>query len=432
MRLTPIAALALFATACTAAPVATSFTPVSTTTTSTSTTSTTVADTTTTSAAEQEIVWSETEAERHVTNYLAALAAGAYEQAAWPIENNGLEVEGQSTSETPGEALARLCAPDLCTGPYTVEADGPGLRDPQTALASSLVTVTHVDSGDQVKMRLATFEGQMVITDLPPLFSRDAPATLVEQLFKGDLPERIVVQRFDAFEIWEDGESRWVTNWWAEDAQQVEADLVALIDGLVALDDPQTTLGADCFPRLMTDDEVLVLEQCGDIWSYYEAYTADPRPTPIEFSPGQDGETVFFVERAGTVVTGTGDAEGNITSMESDGVDLLDDDYASLATLSVDGTLIAYVDHSDPAALSHFWSPVVVVRDVATGDEVGRWTLDDPVLTLEFSRDWVLAAEIDAEATGGLYLEHDALSAIYVPNGLVTTIETPVRVFLPS
>ena len=63
------------------------------------TTSTTT--TTTTLPPDVEIAWSETESERIVTNNLAALAAGAYEQTMWNASNNGIEIDGASRSETP-------------------------------------------------------------------------------------------------------------------------------------------------------------------------------------------------------------------------------------------------------------------------------------------------------------------------------------------
>jgi hypothetical protein len=75
-----------------------------------------------------------------------------------------------------------------------------------------------------------------------------------------------------------------------------------------------------------------------------------------------------------------GDAEGSLVTLESAGVDLAGDDSVGQLRLSVDGTKVAYVDHRDPATHSHFWSPVVVAKDVATGAELGRWVLGGPVL----------------------------------------------------
>lgn len=381
-----------------------------------------------------EEAWSTVEAERQVTNFLAALAAGAYEQAAWPAENNGVEISGQAQSETPAEALERLCGNGACAGPYGVHAEGPGLVDPDSGLASSTVTVTHLDTGQEAKVRLATFEGQRIISDLPPLVPSAGGPTLVELLFGDDVPERLVVARFDAFEIWENGQSEWATNWWAGDTHQVEGDVLAGYQVVAGLREPQTKYEGEC-ARLMTrDGEVLVLEQCDSAgWRMFEVISDDPRPTPIPFEERFDGEYLWFAERGGTVVEGMGDAEGNLTSLTNrQGVDLLGDGYASYLALSTNGAFVAYVDHADPAAFSHFWSPVVVVKDTSTGVELGRWTLDNPVLSLEFAESWLVAREANPAILGGGIAEQVALVAINIKSGDLNRVATPTRVFLPS
>ncbi|MDH3499304.1 MAG: hypothetical protein OEM97_04215, partial [Acidimicrobiia bacterium] len=123
--------------------------------------------------------------------------------------------------------------------------------------------------------------------------------------------------------------------------------------------------------------------------------SGEERSTPVPFEARGDGESVYFIERADVVMQGIGDAEGNLTNLSTlDGTDVLGGDYAGLAALSVDGARFAYVDHSDPAALSHFWSPVVVVRDTITGDELGRWTVDHPIGCLEFAETWLVVCEM--------------------------------------
>jgi hypothetical protein len=76
----------------------------------------------------------------------------------------------------------------------------------------------------------------------------------------------------------------------------------------------------------------------------------------------------------------------------------------------------------------------VVVKDVATGAELGRWVLDGPVVGLEFSGDWVVAWEAsgagDALASGDP--EQVAVDAINIATGIVNRVETATRVFLPS
>lgn len=155
-----------------------------------------------TSSTPPEMVWTESEAERDVENYLAALAAGAYEQAGWSLVNNGGVIE---PDETVAESLARLCEDGACQGPYSVEADGPGFEDPVSAQASSTVTVTHPPTGAQTTIDVFTFEGQRIVSGVPPLVPSPPSPSLVERLFGDDLPDRVVVQRFGAFEIWEDG-----------------------------------------------------------------------------------------------------------------------------------------------------------------------------------------------------------------------------------
>jgi hypothetical protein len=165
----------------------------------------------------------------------------------------------------------------------------------------------------------------------------------------------------------------------------------------------------------------------------FEVISGDPRPTPIPFEQRGDGEYVWFAERGGTVIEGIGDAEGALTSLTNQrGIDLLGDDYAGYLTLSTDGTRVAYVDHRDPAALSHWWSPVVVVKDTSTGAELGRWTLDSPILSLEFAESWLVAAEAENENLDLPRAQQVALVAINLETGATTRVETPTRVFLPS
>lgn len=267
------------------------------------------------------------------------------------------------------------------------------------------------------------------------------PTTLLERLFGDHLPQRVVIVMPASFEvwIWEDGENQTVDHAIAGLAFQVEGDVMAVAateestkGSLVDLYDPEITYPTEC-PRLMTrGDEILALNQCStDQWSLVEVISGEVRETPIPLESRQDGEYVWFAERGGTVVTGLGDAEGNLTQMTTlDGLDLLGDGYAGLTVLSTDGKYLAYVDHADPAAESHFWSPVVVVVDTGTAEEVGRWTLDNPVLCLEFAKTWVVACEVDDSMN--LEPGQQALVAIDVESGEVNRVETRARVFLPA
>lgn len=398
-----------------------------------STPSTTSSPSTETTGITEE-AWSESDAERHAINYLAALAAGAFEQAAWPIENNGGVIDGQARDERAGEALERLCASGACRGPYIVEADGPGLIDPGTRQASSTVTVTHSDSGQQATLTLGTFEGQLMVTGLPPLVPSPGAPSLIESLFAEGVPERVVVARFDAFEIWDNGQPEWVTNWWADDAVQVEGDVLVGHGVLANVHDPQVTYDGECVRLMSRDGEVLALEQCDTAsWRLFNVVSGEARVPPVAFETRGDGEYVWFVERGGTVIDGLGDAEGNLTGLSNqDGLDLLGGGYAGYVALSTDGASVAYVDHAEPSAYSHFWSPVVVVKDTSTGEELGRWILDNPILSLELARPWLVVAEADPAVLAGGDAEQIALTAINVDTGATTRVETPSRVFLPS
>lgn len=382
-----------------------------------------------------ERAWSVIDAERHIKNYLAALAAGAYEQAAWSAENNGITLAGQAPDETVADALSRFCSDGACAGPYAVEADGPGLIDPDSGQAASTVTVSHLGSGQAETMELGTHEGQLVVVGLPPLVPAKLQPTLVEMLFGEGMPNRVVVARFDAFEIWENGQSEWVTNWWAGETIQVEGDVIAGQQFVAGLRQPESKADIGCWPRLMTRAaEVLLLEQCDtSSWRMSVALTGDERPTPVPLGQHTDGEYVWFAERGGAVVRGMGDAEGNLTSLEtSRGLDLVGDDYAGWVRLSTDGARIAYANHADPAAMSHVWSPAVVVKDVASGSEVGRWTVESPILSLEFSGPWLLVAEVDWDVMDGGLFEQGHLVLINVETGAMNRVATPTRVFLPS
>ena len=397
--------------------------------------STTIPSTTTTTTIpeETEVAWTAADAERDVENFLAALAAGAYEQAAWSMENNGGEFDGQAIGETPAQYLERVCADGVCRGPYTVSADGPGVIN-ESSQASSTVTVT-ADSGATAQFSVFTFEGQRIVSGVPPAATGGEPG-LVEQLFGDAVPDRVVVQRFDAFEIWESGTASWLTNWWADEIRSIERNYgVGWGTPVLGVSDPSETIAVTCGTLMTRGDAVLVLDQCQESgWVYTDLTNGSAVTPPIPGDAGEDGETPWFAERGATTLISTSDAEGALSRVEADGVNVTGDDYVGYLRLSVDGRMVAYVDHSDPSAYSHFWSPVVVVRDVASGSEIDRWLLDGPVLGLEFSGDWVVAWEGSSEPdemASGLPRQVAAV-AINVVTGEVNRAETGTRVFLPS
>lgn len=279
-------------------------------------------------------------------------------------------------------------------------------------------------------------------TTLPPTTTTTTTAetdieieSLIQQLFRGSPPDYMVFQqRSDAIQVWDAGVLTEMTGWPGDivDAQHDLAlvhthnlDLVDLGDGTVVRPD------FDCVSLHSREDLVLTLIGCGGPWEYQEARTGEPADPPIEYEELFDGEWVWFAERGGSSLHGQGDAEGNLHTIESEaGQDLIADDYASLPILSPDGTMVAYVDHADPAAESHFVSSVVVVRDTATGDEQGRWVLDEPVTCLEMTSGWLIACLGDPfDYPDGL---QDQLAAVNLSTGEVTTVTTETRLFLPA
>ncbi len=259
----------------------------------TTTTTVTTSPTTTTSvdAAPTDVAWSEAEAVRDVENYLAELAAGAYEQAAWPVENNGGAFDGQASDEMPAAYLQRVCAGGRCAGPYTVSADGPGVIDPATSQASSTVTVTHVGSVESAVLTLATFEGQPMVLGVPPLVVSEGAPGLVERLFGEDIPDRVVVQRFDAFEIWENGQQAWVTNWWADQVEQIEGNHALVNQAaigyqrIVGVTDPSSSVETESGCLMTRGGDVLLLNGCwtGE-WAYTDLDSGESLATPLASS----------------------------------------------------------------------------------------------------------------------------------------------------
>lgn len=260
------------------------------------------------------------------------------------------------------------------------------------------------------------------------------PSVVVPFLFGETPPARVVVQRAGGtVEIWDSGIL--ATSFDQPTViREVEGEVAALISGELVdlLDGQPLRQDVEC-PTLMSRPAVvLVLDQCvSSSWSYSEVRSGEEASPPIEYEELLDGEWVWFAERGGTSIHGQGDAEGNLYTIESDtGQDLIAADYASLPRLSNDGSKVAYVDHADPAAESHFVSPVVVVRDTETGEEVGRWVLDEPVTCLELSAEWLVACLGDPlDYPDGL---QNQLAAINLSTGDVETVTTETRLFLPA
>ncbi|MDH5505021.1 MAG: hypothetical protein OEY98_13480, partial [Acidimicrobiia bacterium] len=106
--------------------------------------------------------------EKHLDNYLASLAAGAYDVASFPISNAGMSL-GDDEDIDPQNFLRAACDPDLCNGPYRLEPADPFIHYDGIAPPRWNFTVTHEPSGQAATMTVGMFEGQFVITALPPL-----------------------------------------------------------------------------------------------------------------------------------------------------------------------------------------------------------------------------------------------------------------------
>lgn len=388
-------------------------------------TSTTTATLTATSMLEPEVAWTEADAERDAANYLAALAAEEYDVAAWSADNNGIVLDER---ELPVETLERLCADGACAGPYRVVADGPGLVDPDSGQASSTVTVTHLPSGTKGTMFLGTFEGQLIIADLPPLIPSAGGPSLVESLFGDDIPDRVVVERFDGFEIWDHGAVDWVTNWVADHTTDLAGDVIVADGEARSLTRPTFVYGPVCGDLLSRAGQIVVMD-CEKGLVLVE--TREPAIAPAHLEDLDDGQYEWFDERGGTVIEGISDAEGNATSIHtSDGLDLLGDDSAGYTVLSTGGDLFAYTEHREPAAYSHFSSSLVVVRSTTDGREVARVVLERAVVGLQLTDAWLLAwlAPEERVADGPRLA---SIAAIDLDTGEVSIVDSATRVFLP-
>lgn len=445
-----LAAMGLFFSAClasssagTQAPVPTLPPNTTTTTPTTITTSVATTTTTTTELATVEVPWEEWVPEKHLENYLAALAAGAYEQAGFSMMGAGIGF-GDNADILPTDYLTAACQPDWCNGPYRIEKSEPylqydGVRPPQWNF-----TVTHIDSGQAGDMTVGMFEGQFVIADLPPLVPSPDGADLLTQLFGDQRPDYVVVERFEGFEIWYEGSTEWVTNWFADRVWQIEGDNLSTYyaprDAVLVgpIKDPQNYQPFACPDLVIRDTTLLVYEACdASSPALIEFGTnnqfkllADPSRVPQT----EDEQLGQYRERGGVAVVTFGDAEGNVRSMiASTGADLIGDDYAGIITLSANGHLLVYTDHSEnSAAYSHWWSPTVVARRTSDGSELARFEIDGPATCLESDGSWVVVCEGDIDRMIGGDPGIVALVAYNIETGETIRIATGTRLFLPS
>lgn len=81
---------------------------------------------------------------------------------------------------------------------------------------------------------------------------------------------------------------------------------------------------------------------------------------------------------------------------------------------------------------SHFYSPVIVAKEVISGMELLRVALEGAVICLEFEGEWLVACEADNETLASGMAEQRALVAINLETGETNRVETQVSVFLPA
>ena len=229
------------------------------------------------------VAWPAAESTRDMVNFLEALRAGAYEQAAWPANANGILFDGQTPEITGADFLANACAGGLCSGPYLVRGQ-PGFIDDETMRAVAIVVVTHLGSGQQSRMAIVTFEGQRVIGNLPPLVADTNEATFRESLFGDTPPQYLVVERFEAFEVWDGDTSEWFTNWHAEKTSQIEGEFMVSPAGVFSVTDPQQFFELGCSQLIERAGEVIALDGCvTDSWALQTVATGEVADAVVEF-----------------------------------------------------------------------------------------------------------------------------------------------------
>ncbi|MEM8705567.1 MAG: hypothetical protein AAGE98_03870 [Actinomycetota bacterium] len=227
----------LFATACSegadvAAPseqTSTTSTTTSTTSTTTTTTSTTTTSppttTTTTQAAEPVPFPTDAMARRVVDEFLTALAAGDFDQAANALNAGETDptalleiglVEGAGHWNI---LLADHCGTALCGAAYEL-----GAIDRSEARARIEVVFSGADGPVTEWFRLAWWEGRSGVDHLPPLGDvGDRAPTALERLFGDDLPtSEVVIGRPSTIE-WSNGTHPTRTSFWAGHRGEIAA-----------------------------------------------------------------------------------------------------------------------------------------------------------------------------------------------------------------
>lgn len=315
-------------------------------------------------------------AEREVENLLAALTAGAFEAAGWVGENEGLAFPDQRPDETMAGYWERQCGNSRCAGPYSIAASRI-VPDPRVGANETVdVVVRHGPSKEESVLRVGWHEGKRIVSGLPPLVESSGGPSLIESLFGDEQPTSVVVERYHAFEVWEEARTWSATS-----------------------------------PVSLAQREIAV------------------EPDGLIFD--SEGAFAGLLESGGMRIDVRGDAEGNlVAATNAAGVSLIGDDYPGRLRLSADGSVLAYADHRD--SFSPPWSNVLVARDTTTGAELGRWLFDETITCIEATADWLLVCLEDnlEELVSGEWV-HDSLISIRLGNGFLNEVESHAYVHLP-
>ncbi len=266
-----------------------------------------------------------------------------------------------------------------------------------------------------------------VAESLPP---SPETAGLVSTLFGDNPPPTLYVDTGSSFVVIDEtGSAELDVN---GPVFSIAGDWVAGTEFIAPLGRPDEQVAYGCPDVFSRGDQVVVADWClGPNLRLIDAVTGKELPIP-DFPPlaGEDAIGYWFAEAAGTQVIAIIDVEGNLSSATtSDGVDVVGEDYPGVAALSTNGALFIFGDHSESPS-PHFTN-TVTARDTADGSVFGTWSVPGVVRDIQSDGTWLLITEIGEEdAINGLD-NIAATTAVFLPSGDTTRIESSLEIFLP-
>ena len=265
---------------------------------------------------------------------------------------------------------------------------------------------------------------------------------MLEELFDGDPPARVVLLDVDVIEDHRAGfeafarrhslvnrfsavAGDWIVSWTDDGtprAARIDDTTAARslpeAHWLVEYDGRAVVLDRGCRDPL---DDTIELLSPTELQPVADLPVAKDRPTDVDV----DIECVQTNVRGASGLLVYGDAEGNSSLiLNSDGVDITGGDYVGASVLSPDGATIVFTDHSN---YGPHLTREIVRRDARTGAELGRWILDHDVLPLAYDGTWIVAASYDIS-----FAEQRGVVSIDTRTGTKRFVETTTRVLLPS